>query len=318
MGGYSTVSHPHVGGPAIFLYDGHPGGIGLSARLFEVFGELVDRTLRLVRGCPCEYGCPSCIHSPKCGHGNVPLDKAAAVLTLEILAGEKDVESVKSGSGRSLRSDDRTRVKSQDSKVGEPVGSRSKTIPAPSNWRSDKSGVVFDLETQRGADEVGGWGNIRAMGLAWAVIYRFPEDEWLDFAERDVEDLVENLKEADVVVGFNQIRFDYEVLRGYSGFDFRRLSSYDIMAEVQRVLGHRLKLGSLASATLGAAKSADGIQSLRWWKSGEVEKVASYCRQDVKVTRDLFYHILEHEYLLFEKRGIGLVRVPLKFDMSKL
>ena len=152
-----------------------------------------------------------------------------------------------------------------------------------------------------------------ATATTWAVVYRFPQDEWLDFSEKDVEALIETLKDADLVIGFNQIRFDYEVLRGYSGFDFRRLPSYDILSEVQKSLCHRLKLNSLASATLGIGKSADGLQSLQWWRDGEIEKVAEYCRKDVEVTRDLFYHILEKEYLLFEKKGIGLVRVPLKF-----
>jgi DEAD/DEAH box helicase domain-containing protein len=96
------------------------------------------------------------------------------------------------------------------------------------------------------------------------------------------------------------------------------LKSYDILKEVERLLSYRLKLDSLASATLGVSKSTDGLQSLEWWKNGETGKVAEYCRKDVEVTRDLFYHILEHEHLLFEKRGIGLVRVPLKFDLGRL
>jgi len=59
------------------------------------------------------------------------------------------------------------------------------------------------------------------------------------------------------------------------------------------------------------------LQSLEWWRNGEIEKVAEYCRQDVEVTRDLFYYILEHGYLLFEKKGIGLVRVSLPQDPFK-
>ncbi len=318
MGGYSAVSHPHVDGPAVFLYDGYPGGIGLSARLFDVFNELVIRTLKLVRGCPCDYGCPSCIHSPKCGHGNVPLDKAAAIMTLEVLAGEKKIRHSEEKSTQNQKYTPQNVIKPNDSIIMKTVASREKSVSVPQSWSPDKSGVVFDLETQRSADEVGGWGNIKAMGLAWAVVYKFPGNEWLDFAEKDVEELIGVLKNADVVVGFNQVRFDYEVLRGYSGFDFRRLKSYDMLVEVQSVLSHRLKLNSLASATLGSVKSADGIQSLRWWKNGEVEKVAEYCRRDVEVTRDLFFHILEHEYLLFEKKGIGLVRIPLKFDLIRL
>ena len=318
MGGYSTVSHNQVGGPAVFLYDGHPGGIGLSSRLFAVFGDLIDRTLKLVAGCSCDTGCPSCIHSPKCGHGNIPLDKDAAVLTLEIMSGKRkpavSARMNKSAEKEPAQQSPRSLNHPESRKIKEP----ERFAVVPGSWHVGRSGVVFDLETQRSSEEVGGWGNIRAMGLAWGVVYRFPEDEWLDFAEKDVERLVGVLSEADVVVGFNQIRFDYEVLRGYSGYDFRKLRSYDILTEVQRVLGYRLKLDTLAAATLGVSKSADGLQSLRWWKEGRVEKVAEYCRSDVKVTRDLFFHILEHGYLLFEKKGIGLVRIPLQFDFNRL
>jgi DEAD/DEAH box helicase domain-containing protein len=329
LGGYSQAMHPQVKGPAVFLYDGHPGGIGLSARLYEVFEELVRRTHKLVSECPCEIGCPSCIHSPKCGHGNVPLDKRAAVLTFEALLGLKDMPEV----GR-MGVPARVEEDSTDKRTGTPVrpaastggDARSTTKPfppplppppppqpTPSAWPESLTGVVFDLETQHSADDVGGWTNVRKMKLAFASIYRFPQGEWLDFWEQDAAKLIEVLEAADLVIGFNSVRFDYEVMRGYKGFDETKLKSYDILTEVTRVLGHRLSLNAVASATLGAHKSADGLQSLEWWRKGEFEKVAVYCRQDVEVTRDVFFHILEKGYVLFEKKGIGLVRAPIKF-----
>jgi len=187
----------------------------------------------------------------------------------------------------------------------------------PANWDMSKTAVIFDVETQRSADDVGGWSNIKAMGLAWAVAYQIPDRKYYDFSEDKVDDLIKLLQSADVVVGFNQIRFDYDVLRAYSGVDFRKFNSYDILVEITNVLKHRLSLNAVASATLGAVKSADGLQSLEWWRNGEVEKVAKYCRKDVAITRDVFYHILEKRYLLFEKKGIGLVRIPLEFKWSK-
>ncbi len=334
LGGYSQAMHPQVGGPAIFLYDGHPGGIGLSARLFEIFPELAERTLKLIRECPCDLGCPSCIHSPKCGHGNVPLDKRAAILSLEALLGLRQVPEAKphaereSGStgipaGHTTSHQGTGRDAGATGDVGvTPIKTfppilpaPPRPVPTPEQWPSGRSGVVFDLETQQSADDVGGWSHIRKMRMAFASVYRFPQGEWLDFWERDVEALIETLAGADLVVGFNQIRFDYEVLRGYGHHDFGSLRSYDILVELQKVLGHRLKLDSVAGATLGAKKSADGLMSLDWWKKGEAEKVAVYCRHDVEVTRDLFYHILEKRYVLFEKQGIGLVRAPVRFGM---
>jgi DEAD/DEAH box helicase domain-containing protein len=79
IGGLSTNLHPQTGGPTIFIYDGHPGGIGIARRGFEAFEALVDDAHRLVSECPCERGCPSCVQSPKCGNLNEPLSKSGCV-----------------------------------------------------------------------------------------------------------------------------------------------------------------------------------------------------------------------------------------------
>jgi DEAD/DEAH box helicase domain-containing protein len=78
IGGLSTNYHPQTGGPTIFIYDGHPGGIGISRRGYEAFERLVGDAYRLVSECPCESGCPSCVQSPKCGNLNEPLSKSGS------------------------------------------------------------------------------------------------------------------------------------------------------------------------------------------------------------------------------------------------
>jgi DEAD/DEAH box helicase domain-containing protein len=83
IGGLSTNAHPQTGGPTIFIYDGHPGGVGITRRGYEAFGRLVDDARRLIGECPCRAGCPSCVQSPKCGNLNEPLSKRGA---LELLA----------------------------------------------------------------------------------------------------------------------------------------------------------------------------------------------------------------------------------------
>ncbi len=316
MGGYSQLLHPQVKTPTVFMYDAQPGGIGLSARLFEMFPELVKKTLRLITGCNCDYGCPSCIHSPKCGSGNVPLDKPAAVTTLKVLAGLLEAPKIVKPMSSKVEVKDvepsSNQHKNGESSMDIKLPPFPKPVPTPDTWRSDKTGVVFDIETRRSADEVGGWGNISKMGVACISAYRFPQNEWLDFTEETVQDAIELLKESDLVIGFNSIRFDYTVLTGYSDFDFNSLPSYDIMGEIQKVLGHRLSLNAVGSATLGAKKTADGLQSLRWWKEGKLDKIIQYCRYDVEITRDLFYYLLENGYLLFERKGLGLVRAPVR------
>ena len=83
IGGLSTNLHFQTGGPTIFVYDGHAGGVGITERGFEVFEGWAADTARMLEGCPCDHGCPSCVQSPKCGNLNEPLDKAGALTLLE-------------------------------------------------------------------------------------------------------------------------------------------------------------------------------------------------------------------------------------------
>ncbi len=88
IGGVSTPLHPDTGQPQVFIYDGHPGGIGIAERGYDLIVDLWDATLRTIQECPCRGGCPSCVQSPKCGNNNSPLDKRAARVILERLLGE--------------------------------------------------------------------------------------------------------------------------------------------------------------------------------------------------------------------------------------
>ena len=80
IGGISHTGHPQLDGPGVFIYDGTPGGAGLAERGYQDLETILERTLDHVRSCECEDGCPACIHSPKCGNGNRPLDKEACIL----------------------------------------------------------------------------------------------------------------------------------------------------------------------------------------------------------------------------------------------
>jgi DEAD/DEAH box helicase domain-containing protein len=91
IGGLSTPRHPDTGQPQIFIYDGHPGGVGIAEQGFVVLDELWQATLETIKNCPCDDGCPSCIQSPKCGNNNHPLDKRAAIWILESLLPRKNL-----------------------------------------------------------------------------------------------------------------------------------------------------------------------------------------------------------------------------------
>jgi len=152
----------------------------------------------------------------------------------------------------------------------------------------DRSVVVFDLETQRSFDEVGGRSQMHRLGVSVGVAYRYDTDEFLVYSEDRIAELVELLQDAELVVGYNIRGFDFEVLRGYTDVDLQSLPTLDLMYDLEDRLGFRPKLESVATPTLGTGKSADGLQALEWWKRGEVDKIADYCREDVRVTRDLF------------------------------
>ena len=89
IGGVSTPFHADTGRAQIFIYDAHPGGIGIAEKGFELVERLWQATLKAITECPCQEGCPSCIQSPKCGNNNKPLDKKAAEVLLEGLVGKK-------------------------------------------------------------------------------------------------------------------------------------------------------------------------------------------------------------------------------------
>src|ERR1041385_5082116 len=117
-----------------------------------------------------------------------------------------------------------------------------------------KNIVYFDLETQKSADEVGGWDKISAMGMSVGVTYNTATAGYRIYGEKQVDELIKELQRADLVVGFNNLRFDYEVLHGYTAFDLRQLPTLDMLVELQNKLQHRLSLDSIATATPRACR----------------------------------------------------------------
>jgi len=302
VGGISTTFHPQVGRPAIFIYDGYPEGIGLAERCYRVLEDLMGRTLRLMQECPCEAGCPSCIHSPKCGSGNKPLDKAAALLTLQGLLGLLEIPEAVAVGTPSLAALPTTAPGLSNRALGS--GPSGAEVPRV---------LVLDLETQRSAEEVGGWDNCQRMGLAVAVTADAMTGATRVYTEGEVDELLADLTTASCIIGFNLRRFDFRVLRGYRDLDYEALPALDILEEVHASLGFRLSLSHLAQETLGEPKLADGLQSLAWWKAGEVDKVIEYCKADVDLTRRLFEFGRMHGYLLYRDYHGRAVRLPVRF-----
>lgn len=174
------------------------------------------------------------------------------------------------------------------------------------------SEVYYDIETQKSADEVGGWENIHLMKVSVAVSYS-EADGFRRWMEGDVPELIRYLGTFERVISFNGDRFDAVVLSAYGDVSALRARSLDLLVDLKSRLGHRLTLDSLAKATLKVGKTADGIQALRWWKEGNIEDIARYCQADVKVLVDVVAFARAHGYVLYEDKFTGERRVPVSW-----
>ncbi|HSG40954.1 MAG TPA: Zn-binding domain-containing protein, partial [Thermoanaerobaculia bacterium] len=371
IGGISYPLHPQVGTGAVFIYDGHPGGVGIAARGFEDLRDLLGRVLALIEGCVCETGCPSCVQSPKCGNGNRPLDKPGAARVLRLLLGLEQpaiewgeavrinlaaeveplepLEMAAEMTAQALRPSpgphplapspdpslppspgegEQDRRESPASRHQALREGREPIPVAPIRpepmllFRDSGRGihgvrvregeartVLFDLETIRSAADVGGWDKAHRMGVAIGVVCHLEEGRFEVFFEPQVRALVDVLRAATLVIGFNIRRFDYRVLAGYTGEDYNRLlPTFDLLEDVTSRLGFRVGMGHLALETLGCGKSADGLQSLEWVRQGRLDLVEQYCLKDVEILRDLYLHGRREGCLFYrdKKRDVKL------------
>ena len=293
LGGLSILYHSQLKSAAVFIYDGIPGGAGLNRAAFGRIENLLQSALDIISGCPCEIGCPSCVHSPKCGSGNRPIDKQAAIFILDRLKHMTPDDPIAAERPHELQ-------------VSDPW-----MVPGP---LKQLHYGVFDLETQRSAAEVGGWHRAHLMKISCAVLYDSKLDRFIDFMENQIDQFIEHLQTCDLIIGFNIKRFDYQVLKGYTDFNFKNFKSLDILEDIKKCLGFRLSLAHLATATLGESKSADGLQALRWWQEGRILEIIKYCRQDVKITTDLYRFGRDNGYLIYEDKNNTKLRIPVDWQ----
>ena len=291
-------------GPAIFLYDAHPGGIGISRAIFPRLEELVQLAGEIARECECSDGCPSCIHSPRCGAGNHPLDKRAVIRVVDLALARAPLPEIE------------TPAELVEVELALPWDDEEKEPAKDAAPRL--APVIFDVETQRSASEVGGWGNLHLMRLALAVVFDAATGAFETYTEARAEALVARLFAAPAVVGFNVRRFDYGVLRAYSHRSFAELPTFDLLEDVHRKLGRRLSLNHLATHTLGRGKTGDGLQSLVWWKEGRIAEIEEYCKKDVELVRDLMEFAAREKHVIFQRKDGERVRLPVDWDESAI
>jgi len=173
--------------------------------------------------------------------------------------------------------------------------------------------IVFDLETQNAFDDVGGYRNTRALRMSIGVTWSSADQAFHRYGEPDVPALVEELGSASLVVGFNLLNFDYEVLAAYTDQPLRNLPTVDMLDHIYRKLGFRVKLDDLVRATLKVQKSGHGLDAIRWWREGQIEKLYEYCQQDVDVTRQLYEFGKQNRYVQFYDKRYKLQQVSVNW-----
>ena len=172
--------------------------------------------------------------------------------------------------------------------------------------------VTFDIETANWLGD--GVSSAVDLDIAIVCAHDSETDTYSSYLSHELPNLWPILERTDILVGYNSDHFDIPLLNKYYPGDLTKIKSLDIRKEVHLVLGRRIKLDSIAEATLGEKKSGSGAQSLQWWRAGDVDKVRSYCLKDVEITRKVFDYALEKNALKYKE--LGQTR-ELKLDTSK-
>lgn len=159
--------------------------------------------------------------------------------------------------------------------------------------------VTFDIESISDSN-VRGHLDVNEQELTVVAIHDSETGGYSHYFKEDLPKLWPILERADMLIGFNSDTFDIPLLNRYYPGDLTRLRSLDLLVEVYQVLGRRIRLQSLAEATLGKSKTGDGLAAGDWWKEGKRDKVAAYCIEDVRLTRELYDYALANGVLKYK------------------
>lgn len=174
--------------------------------------------------------------------------------------------------------------------------------------------IVYDLETQKTFDEVGGHHNLKDLRVSFLGVFSYSQQRYFSFQEKDLpifEQIL--LKERPMIIGFNSMHFDNQVVQPYlKNIDISELPQLDLLSEVVRSIKTRLKLDTIAHATLKEGKSGHGLDAITYYQQGDFKSLAKYCLDDVRLTKDLYEYGCRHGSLLYSNYG-EYRRIPISF-----
>jgi predicted PolB exonuclease-like 3'-5' exonuclease len=162
--------------------------------------------------------------------------------------------------------------------------------------------ITFDIETKNFFTDVGSNDPVD-LDISVVCIHDSLDDQYKSFLEADFGKLWPILEQADILITWNGDHFDIPLLNKYYPGDLTKIKSLDLMKEVHKSLGRRLKLDNVAEATLGKNKSGHGSQAIDWWKNGELDKLIQYCTEDVKITKDIHDYAAEKKHIKYKDLG---------------
>ena len=169
--------------------------------------------------------------------------------------------------------------------------------------------LIFDIETKNSFQEVGS-NNPADLDISVVCVYDYKSDQYNSYLEKDFKNLWPIIEKADMLIGFNSEHFDTPLLNKYYPGDLTKIKSLDILKEIKSSLGRRIKLDTIAEATLGKKKTGHGLEAITWWKNGEIDKIIKYCLEDVKITKEVYEYALKNSSLKY-KDGNELKEIKL-------
>lgn len=175
--------------------------------------------------------------------------------------------------------------------------------------------ITFDIETRNIFADVNS-NESSALDLSVICIHDSLTDQYSSYLQEDLPKLWPILEQADMLVTFNGDHFDIPLLNKYYSGDLKKIKSLDLLVEIRNSLGRRIKLDTIAEATLGIKKSGHGLQAVEWWKTGEIDKIIKYCIEDVKITKQLYEYALANGKLKYKDLGIGGAIKDIKLDTA--
>ena len=165
--------------------------------------------------------------------------------------------------------------------------------------------IIFDIETRNIFADVGS-DKAEDLDISVLSLYDSETEKYYSFLQEDFEKMWPFFEKADLIVTYNGIWFDVPLLQKYTDkINLSEINHVDIFAKIRDVTGKRLSLDGVAGTTLNLSKSANGLQAVAWWNSGEIDKIIKYCEQDVKVTKDLYEYALENSKMFYTDRNSG-------------